>query len=50
MGFSNMMIAAAKSMPKSTMTQSIPSLTFFLLNNKHVMVEKLLEFLVDKID
>merc|ERR1719206_283044 len=28
MGFSNMMIAAAKSMPKSTITQSIPSFTY----------------------
>merc|ERR1719422_2856429 len=28
MGFSNMIIAAAKSIPKSTMTQSIPSLTY----------------------
>merc|ERR1712051_342711 len=28
MGFSNMMIQAARSMPKSTMTQSIPSLTY----------------------
>merc|ERR550519_2809483 len=28
MGFSNMMIAAAKSIPKSTMTQSMPSLTY----------------------
>merc|ERR1719403_543356 len=28
MGFSNMMMAAAKSMPKSTMTQSMPSRTF----------------------
>merc|ERR1712168_1073922 len=28
MGFSNMMMAAAKSMPKSTMTQSIPSFTY----------------------
>merc|ERR1719430_471978 len=28
MGFSNMMMAAAKSIPKSTMTQSIPSLTY----------------------
>merc|ERR1719393_51626 len=28
MGFSNMMMAAAKSMPKSTMTQSIPSRTY----------------------
>merc|ERR1719458_236196 len=28
MGFSNMMMAAAKSMPKSTMTQSMPSLTY----------------------
>merc|ERR1719347_771343 len=28
MGFSNMMMAAARSMPKSTMTQSMPSLTY----------------------
>merc|ERR1719394_1775478 len=28
MGFSNMMMAACKSIPKSTMTQSIPSLTY----------------------
>merc|ERR1719430_2020275 len=28
MGFSNMMMAAARSMPKSTMTQSIPSRTY----------------------
>merc|ERR1719515_37723 len=28
MGFSNMMIVACKSIPKSTMTQSIPSLTY----------------------
>merc|ERR550534_798871 len=28
MGFSNMMMAAAKSMPKSTMTQSMPSRTY----------------------
>merc|ERR1719415_67821 len=28
MGFSNMMMAAAKSMPKSTISQSIPSLTY----------------------
>merc|ERR1719490_260846 len=28
MGFSNMMMAAAKSMPKSTITQSMPSLTY----------------------
>merc|ERR1719292_80714 len=28
MGFSNMMMAAAKSIPKSTMTQSIPSFTY----------------------
>merc|ERR1711899_38194 len=28
MGFSNMMMAAAKSMPKSTISQSMPSLTY----------------------
>merc|ERR1719251_720872 len=28
MGFSNMMMAAARSMPKSTISQSIPSLTY----------------------
>merc|ERR1740131_865230 len=83
MGFSNIMMAAAKSIPKSTISQSIPSFKngpdshgflkhndgssqvhtkvnhlpvnsflyiLLLLNNKHVVVEELLKFLVDKVD
>merc|ERR1719346_319292 len=51
MGFSNMMMAAAKSMPKSTMTQSMPSRTYSSCStNEHVVVEELLEFLVHKVD
>merc|ERR1712168_1199616 len=50
MGFSNMMIAAAKSIPKSTITQSMPSFTFFLLHHKHVVVKELLKLLVDEIN
>merc|ERR1719515_513147 len=51
MGFSNMMIAACKSIPKSTMTQSIPSLTYSSCSTtKHVVVEELLELLIDKVD
>merc|ERR1712061_268122 len=51
MGFSNMMIQAAKSIPKSTMAQSIPSLTSSSCSTtKHVMVKELLKLFVDKVD
>merc|ERR1719351_123908 len=50
MGFSNMMMAACKSIPKSTMTQSIPSFTYSSCSTEHVVVEELLELLVDKVD
>merc|ERR1719486_334903 len=36
MGFSNMMMAAAKSMPKSTMTQSMPSRTYSSCSTKNM--------------
>merc|ERR1712061_636392 len=42
MGFSNMMMAAAQSMP-------LPHV-LLLLNDKHMVVEELLQFLVDKVD
>ena len=46
MGFSNKMMATAKTMLKSTISQSI----LLLLNDEHVVVEELLKLLVDKID
>merc|ERR1711971_654585 len=50
MGFSNIMMAACKSMPKSTMTQSMPSLTYSSCSNEHVVVKELLKLLVDKVN
>merc|ERR1711884_878759 len=43
MGFSNMMMAAAKSMPKSTITQSMPSLTYSSCSTTNLMFQKLFD-------
>merc|ERR1719150_3363850 len=50
MGFSNMMIAAARSIPKSTNPVNAFLYIFLLFNHKHVVIKELLELLVDEVD